>query len=138
MRVAITGMGIWSSLGRNRAEFEEHLRAGDSGVCPVTRMDVSHPFFRSRSAAVLSHESALRPELDQTMIEDIRGRGLLIGLEVKVGYDDAKLQQAFLDEGILTKETRHRTFRFATPLTVDAALVDEVVARVGRALKAAA
>lgn len=75
--------------------------------------------------------------LDQTMIKDIRGRGLLIGLEVKEGYDDSRLQQAFLDEGILTKETRHRTFRFATPLTVDAALVDEVVARVGRALKAA-
>jgi ornithine--oxo-acid transaminase len=76
-------------------------------------------------------------KLDQTMIEDIRGRGLLVGLEVKKGYDDAKLQQAFLDEGILTKETRHRTFRFATPLTVDAALVDEVVARVGRALQTA-
>lgn len=76
-------------------------------------------------------------KLDQTVIEDIRGRGLLVGLEVKQGFDDAKLQQAFLDEGILTKETRHRTFRFAPPLTVDAALVDDIVARVGRALKKA-
>ena len=56
MRVAITGMASWSALGRNLIEFERRLRAGESGVRPVTRMDVSHPFFRSRSAAVLGEE----------------------------------------------------------------------------------
>lgn len=71
MRVAITGMASWSALGRNLIEFERRLRAGESGVRPVTRMDVSHPFFRSRSAAVLCEESSLRPEVDQTMIADL-------------------------------------------------------------------
>lgn len=71
MRVAITGMAIWSALGRNLIEFERRLRAGESGVRPVTRMDVAHPFFRSRSAAVLAEESSLRPEVDQTMIADL-------------------------------------------------------------------
>ena len=71
MRVAITGLGIWSALGRTRVEFEQRLRAGESGVRPVARMDVSHPFFRSRSAAVLSDEASLRPEIDQTMIADL-------------------------------------------------------------------
>ena len=71
MRVAITGLGIWSALGRTRVEFEQRLREGESGVRPVARMDVSHPFFRSRSAAVLSDEASLRPEIDQTMIADL-------------------------------------------------------------------
>lgn len=71
MRVAITGMAIWSALGRNLTDFERHLRAGASGVRPVTRIDVTHPFFRSRSAAVLHEESSLRPEVDQTMIADL-------------------------------------------------------------------
>lgn len=76
-------------------------------------------------------------KLDLHMIEDLRGRGLLVGLEVREGFDTKKLQQAFLDNGILTKETRHRTFRFAPPLTVDSALVDDIVERVGVSLRQA-
>lgn len=67
--------------------------------------------------------------MNHSAIEDIRGRGLLVGLEVREGTDTKKLQDAFLANGILTKETRNRTFRFAPPLTVDAALVDEIVKR---------
>lgn len=71
----------------------------------------------------------------ESVIEDVRGRGLLVGLEVREGIDTKKLQDAFLENGILTKETRHRTFRFAPPLTVDAALIDDVLDRVGKSLK---
>ena len=31
-RVVITGMGIWSCLGKNIKEVEESLRAGRSGI----------------------------------------------------------------------------------------------------------
>jgi len=73
-------------------------------------------------------------KFDKSVIKEIRGRGLLVGLEVKESVDDKKLQDAFIENGILTKETRHRTFRFAPPLTVDAALVDEILARTAKAL----
>ena len=66
-----------------------------------------------------------------------RGRGLLIGLEVDPNVDAAALTQAFLDEGILTKETRKHTFRFAPPLIIDETLVDEIVKRVTRAINTA-
>jgi ornithine--oxo-acid transaminase len=69
------------------------------------------------------------------LIEDVRGRGLLVGLEVREGVNTTKLQDAFLENGILTKETRHRTFRFAPPLTVDAALIDVILERVGKSLQ---
>lgn len=72
-----------------------------------------------------------------SLIEDVRGRGLLVGLEVREGIDTYKLQDAFLKNGILTKETRHRTFRFAPPLIADAALVDDLLDRVGKSLKEA-
>ena len=75
--------------------------------------------------------------LHESLIEEVRGRGLLVGLEVRDGIDTQKLQDAFLKNGILTKETRHRTFRFAPPLTVDAALIDEILDRVATALKQA-
>ncbi|MBC8065210.1 MAG: aspartate aminotransferase family protein, partial [Chlorobia bacterium] len=67
-------------------------------------------------------------------IKEIRGKGLLIGLEVE-SLDGAKLTQAFLDHRVLTKETRNRTFRFAPPLTITESEVDEVVDRVGRAIR---
>jgi ornithine--oxo-acid transaminase len=74
-------------------------------------------------------------KLDKSAIKEIRGRGLLVGLEVHEAVDDKKLQDAFIENGILTKETRHRTFRFAPPLTVESALVDEILVRVERSLK---
>jgi ornithine--oxo-acid transaminase len=73
-------------------------------------------------------------KMDAALIKEVRGRGLLVGLEVREGMDDKRLQDAFIENGILTKETRHRTFRFAPPLTVDAALVDEILERTAKSL----
>ncbi|MEQ1934449.1 MAG: aminotransferase class III-fold pyridoxal phosphate-dependent enzyme, partial [Fimbriimonadaceae bacterium] len=73
-------------------------------------------------------------EMPHDFIEDVRGRGLLVGLEVKEGTDTKKLAAAFLENGILTKETRSRTFRFATPLTITDDQLDEVISRTRIAL----
>lgn len=70
-------------------------------------------------------------------LADIRGRGLLLGVEFEDGVDTEALAHQFLAHGLLTKETRHRTFRFAPPLTVDEAFIDEVVDRFARAVRAA-
>jgi ornithine--oxo-acid transaminase len=72
--------------------------------------------------------------LGHPAVLEVRGRGLLVGLEVKPGTDTARLSSRFLAEGILTKVTRHRTFRFAPPLIIGEPVVDEIVARVSRAL----
>jgi acetylornithine/succinyldiaminopimelate/putrescine aminotransferase len=68
-------------------------------------------------------------------VEDVRGRGLLVGLEFREGTDTKRLSQAFLDEGILTKETRSRTFRFAPPLTITDTELDEGIAAIARAME---
>lgn len=70
-------------------------------------------------------------------IKEVRGKGLLVGLEVQ-GVDGAALTQAFLNERLLTKETRHHTFRFAPPLTITESEVQEVVKRVERAIRSIA
>ena len=67
-------------------------------------------------------------------LKEVRGRGLLVGLEVKEGTDTTKLLNAFLENGILTKETRHRTFRFAPPVNSNRELIDEIVRRVSKSL----
>jgi nodulation protein E len=48
-RVAITGMGSISALGRNTAEFGESLRQGRSGIAPIESADMS--MFRFQNGA---------------------------------------------------------------------------------------
>ncbi len=67
-------------------------------------------------------------------IKEVRGKGLLVGLEM-ASMDGGKLTQSFLDHRVLTKETRNQTFRFAPPLTITESEVDEVVHRVGKAIR---
>jgi ornithine--oxo-acid transaminase len=72
--------------------------------------------------------------LNSPRVKEIRGKGLLIGLEVE-GLDSHRLTQAFLDHRLLTKETRNHTYRFAPPLTISESEVDDVVERVGKAIR---
>lgn len=73
-------------------------------------------------------------ELNHPLVKEVRGRGLLIGLEVHAHVDEDKLTQAFLDERILTKVTHQNTYRFAPPLIVDEPILREAIVRVKRAL----
>lgn len=54
------------------------------------------------------------------MITEIRGRGLFIGLDVDPAFGPGKKFAKLLKEvGILCKDTRRQTIRFAPPLTID-------------------
>src|SRR5438105_13674826 len=46
-RVAITGTGAISALGRNSAEFAESLRAGRCGIGPIESADMSQIRFQN-------------------------------------------------------------------------------------------
>ena len=40
-RVAITGLGIFCSIGKNAEEFLQSLKGGESGIGPITLFDTS-------------------------------------------------------------------------------------------------
>ncbi|BDI34282.1 ornithine--oxo-acid transaminase [Capsulimonas corticalis] len=103
-------------------------------LAALAEMEVSN--LAGRSAVLGARLLAGLRALEDPRIEDVRGRGLLAGLEFHAGTDTGALTQAFLHAGLLTKETRHRTFRFAPPLTIDESLTDEIVRRVALALAA--
>ena len=46
-RVAITGIGAISALGRNTAEFAESLREGRCGIGPIESTDMSQMRFQN-------------------------------------------------------------------------------------------
>jgi ornithine--oxo-acid transaminase len=87
----------------------------------------------ARSAALGAH---LRERLDAVMRESgglvraVRGRGLWIGVDIDPRLATARdLVERLARHGVLSKETHDTVIRFAPPLTITKALVDDAVDR---------
>lgn len=64
-------------------------------------------------------------ELNSPHVKEVRGRGLLIGVELKPEAGGARrFCQALIDNGILCKETRVNVLRLAPPLIITKAEID--------------
>ena len=54
------------------------------------------------------------------VVEDVRGRGLLIGIEIKKESGPARpFCEALMKRGLLCKETHAQVIRLAPPLNID-------------------
>lgn len=58
------------------------------------------------------------------LIKAIRGKGLLIGLEIDESYPAHNICLKLLHHGVLTKETHHTVIRFAPPLIINEEQID--------------
>jgi ornithine--oxo-acid transaminase len=64
-------------------------------------------------------------EIPSKHIKEVRGKGLLIGVELKPEAGGArKYCEKLQEEGILAKETHETTIRFAPPLIIDQPTID--------------
>jgi ornithine--oxo-acid transaminase len=69
-------------------------------------------------------------------VGEIRGRGLLVGVELRPEAGGARrFCEALRGEGILAKETHVNTIRFAPPLVITADEVDWALERIDRVLR---
>jgi ornithine--oxo-acid transaminase len=58
-------------------------------------------------------------QIDSPHVRDIRGQGLMIGVEIKESSGTARpFCEALEEKGVLAKETHHQVIRFAPPLTI--------------------
>jgi len=68
-------------------------------------------------------------------VKEVRGKGLLIGVEIKESSGTARPYcEKLMDEGILAKETHHQVIRFAPPLVISKDEMDWVLERVKKIL----
>ncbi len=72
--------------------------------------------------------------LEAPDVVDVRGRGLWAGVEIAGERTGKSCCYALLEEGVLAKETHETTLRFAPPLVISDAELDEALTRIGRAL----
>lgn len=67
-------------------------------------------------------------------IKSVRGKGLLIGLELAEGIDGHEVCMKLISYGILTKETHRTVIRLAPPLIITKLQLDEAVVAIKEAL----
>jgi ornithine--oxo-acid transaminase len=59
-------------------------------------------------------------KLESPHVVDVRGQGLMVGVEIKKESGSARpFCEALMDKGILAKETHEQVVRFAPPLVVE-------------------
>ena len=64
-------------------------------------------------------------EVTSPHVREVRGKGLLIGVELKQSAGGARrFCEALVEKGILAKETHVNTIRFAPPLVIEKATID--------------
>lgn len=74
-------------------------------------------------------------EIASPHIQEVRGRGLLIGVELKPEAGGARrFCKALMQEGILAKETREDIIRFAPPLVITRSQLDWALERIERVM----
>ena len=76
-------------------------------------------------------------DIDSPHVEEVRGRGLMIGVVIKESSGTARpFCEALEARGILAKETHHQVIRFAPPLTIDQATLEDALVDIEVVLRA--
>ena len=87
---------------------------------------------REQGDALMAQLRALR----HPAITDVRGKGLLIGVQIDPAWASARtVCEALMNEGILTKDTHHTVVRLAPPLIIERAQIEEAVHALKRVLE---
>ncbi|MCC2666547.1 MAG: rocD [Gammaproteobacteria bacterium] len=74
-------------------------------------------------------------KIQSPLIEEVRGKGLLLGLSINTRYYSAReLCLKLMEGGILTKETHHTVIRLAPPLIITQEQIDQVIAVITQVL----
>jgi len=75
-------------------------------------------------------------KLESPHVAEVRGKGLLIGVDIRPGSGPArKFCEKLMGSGVLAKETHDTVVRFAPPLIITKSDVDWALERIARVLK---
>ncbi len=92
-----------------------------------------------RAAELGAHLMERLRALQHPAITELRGRGLLVGVQIDPKVASARrVCEALMHEGVLTKDTHHTVVRLAPPLTITRAQIDAAVDALARVLRALA
>jgi ornithine--oxo-acid transaminase len=89
-----------------------------------------------RAAELGEYLMARLRELNSPLVLAVRGRGLLVGMEINPDLSSAReICEKLMHRGILTKDTHGTVIRLAPPLIITRSEIDFAVEQIGAALK---
>ena len=81
-----------------------------------------------RSAEMGSYFVKKLNEINSPHVKEVRGKGLMIGVEIKKSSGTARpFCECLMNNGILAKETHHQVIRFAPPLVITKEEIDHAI-----------
>jgi ornithine--oxo-acid transaminase len=80
----------------------------------------------SRAAEMGDYFQAQLKTISSPAIKEVRGKGLLIGVEIEENYSARDICLRMLEHGVLCKETHKTVIRFAPPLIITKEQIDTV------------
>ena len=90
-----------------------------------------------RSAELGTYFLGELKKITSPCIADVRGRGLMIGVEIKKEFGLARPYcERLKDEGMLCKETHDQVVRFSPPLIIEKSTIDWALERIRKVLTA--
>ncbi|MDH5300819.1 MAG: ornithine--oxo-acid transaminase [Gammaproteobacteria bacterium] len=104
---------------------------GYEALCVVTEKRLAE-----HAEAMGEHFLTELRKIDHPWIKEIRGKGLLIGMEIDPNRGNARtLCEALMAKGLLSKETHSTVIRFAPPLIITRNELDQAIGCVRDAMK---
>ena len=89
-----------------------------------------------RSAELGAHFKAGLEAIRSNRVREVRGRGLMLAVELSAEAGPARpVVEALRERGILAKETHGQTIRFSPPLVIERAEIDWALERIAAALR---
>ena len=75
-------------------------------------------------------------KIDSPLVRDVRGRGLLVGIDIDPRLADARtVVLKMLEHGMLSKDTHGTVVRIAPPLNIEESAIDWAVLEIGKVLR---
>ncbi len=112
---------------------------GSPLACAVARASlkvIRDEHLAERSAELGEYFITELRKIQSPHIKEIRGKGLLIGIELKPEAGGARrFCEALMKQRILAKETHQNVIRFAPPLVIDKKTIDWALPRIRRVLR---
>lgn len=119
--------------GSHGSTFGGNPIASSIGIEAITQL--CEEKFSERSRTLGDYLINKLSQIQSPLIREVRGKGLLVGLDIDPAYASARAVCENLKErGLLCKETHETVIRFAPPLIIEQSEIDWAVEQVAGAL----
>ncbi|HBO34421.1 MAG TPA: ornithine--oxo-acid transaminase, partial [Anaerolineaceae bacterium] len=120
--------------GEHGSTFGGSPMAAAIGIAALEVLEEEH--LAERASELGEYFMGELRKIDAPVVKEVRGRGMLIGVELYPEAGGARRYCEMLQaEGILAKETHDNVIRFAPPLVIDKADLDWALTKIDAVLK---